>query len=66
MTKISNRELEVAQMIKEGLRNKEIASRLVISHKTVENHVRSILSKTGAKNRTHAIIFLIKENIIEL
>lgn len=46
------REQEVRELVEQGLADKQIATRLRISAKTVEKHVGSILRKTGARNRT--------------
>jgi DNA-binding NarL/FixJ family response regulator len=48
---LTPKELEVAQLIYEGLRNREIADRLVISERTVDNHVQHILTKLDFHNR---------------
>ncbi len=63
---LSKRELDVILQIKDGLRNPEIAANLGLSTKTVENHVRSILQKLGAKNRTEAVVIALKSSIIEI
>jgi non-specific serine/threonine protein kinase len=49
---LSAREAEVAQLVAEGLPNKTIAARLHLSVRTVEVHVRHILTKLGLENRT--------------
>jgi DNA-binding CsgD family transcriptional regulator len=51
---LTARELEVLPLLAEGLRNAEIAQRLVISHKTVDHHVSSILRKLGVNSRGQA------------
>ena len=52
---LSGRELEVLQLIAEGLSNGEIAARLYISLSTVKGHVANIFGKLGVKNRTQAV-----------
>jgi len=52
---LSERELEVLQLIAEGLTNQEVATRLYLSLHTVKVHARNIYGKLGAKSRTHAI-----------
>jgi DNA-binding CsgD family transcriptional regulator len=54
---LTARELEVLRLISDGRSNQEIADALVISIHTVTNHVKSILSKTGASNRTEAAAY---------
>jgi DNA-binding CsgD family transcriptional regulator len=49
---ISKREIDVVRFVAEGLSNKEIARRLHLSVRTVESHVRHVLTKTGLVNRT--------------
>jgi class 3 adenylate cyclase/DNA-binding CsgD family transcriptional regulator len=51
---LSAREVEVLRLVAQGLSNREIGQRLVISEHTAANHVRSILRKTGCANRTDA------------
>jgi LuxR family maltose regulon positive regulatory protein len=52
---LSERELEVLQLISEGLTNREIAQRLFISLRTVKWHTSNIYGKLGVKNRTQAV-----------
>lgn len=52
---LTNRELEVLQLLAEGHRDKEIAMMLTIAPTTAKNHVKSILEKLNAKNRTQAV-----------
>jgi DNA-binding NarL/FixJ family response regulator len=51
---LSRRELEVVRLVASGLTNREIAERLVLSTRTVDMHVRSILSKLRCRTRTQA------------
>ena len=53
---LTPRELEVLSLIARGLRNREIAGRLVISEKTVGNHVSNIFAKLQVHDRSQAII----------
>ena len=48
---LSERELEIVERVAEGLTNQEIATTLMISKRTVDNHVSNVFNKTGAKNR---------------
>jgi len=58
-------ETRVLRLIAEGHANKEIAARLSISEDTVKGQVRNILSKLGAKDRTHAAMIAFRRGIIE-
>jgi LuxR family maltose regulon positive regulatory protein len=53
---LSERELEVLQLISDGLTNKEIASRLYLSLNTIKAHTRTIYSKLGVNSRTKAVV----------
>jgi DNA-binding NarL/FixJ family response regulator len=55
----------VLQLLGEGLLNREIARRLVISENTAANHVRSILAKTGSGNRTQAAMFAAAHGLLD-
>ena len=52
---LSEREIEVLQLIAEGLTNQEVANRLYLSLHTVKVHARNIYGKLGVKNRTQAV-----------
>jgi DNA-binding NarL/FixJ family response regulator len=59
-------EVRVLRLIAEGNANKEIAEHLSVSEETVKGQVRNILSKLGAKDRTHAAMIGLKRGIIEV
>ena len=61
---LTAREIEVLTLLAEGLINREIAERLVISENTAANHVRSILTKTGSSNRTRAAIYAAERGLL--
>ena len=48
---LSERELEIIDLVAQGLTNQEIGERLMISKRTVDNHVSNVFTKTGAQNR---------------
>ena len=60
------REIEVLQLIGAGNANKLIADQLSITEETVKGHVKNILSKLAANDRTHAVTIGLKRGIIEL
>jgi DNA-binding NarL/FixJ family response regulator len=63
---LTSREVEVLRLISEGNSNKLIASHLSVSEDTVKGHVKNILSKLGANDRTHAVTIGLKRGIIKL
>jgi pimeloyl-ACP methyl ester carboxylesterase/DNA-binding CsgD family transcriptional regulator len=64
VAQLTTREIEVLRLIAEGRSNQEIAQELVISINTVTNHVKNILGKTGAANRTEAASFAHRHGIM--
>jgi DNA-binding NarL/FixJ family response regulator len=63
---LTPRELEVLQLLSNGLSNKSVAERLGISDQTVKFHVASISSKLGASNRTEAVRLGLRRGLINL
>jgi len=63
---LSAREVQVLELIVQGLANKQIAYSLSIAEHTVKNHVKSILSKLGVQDRTQAATVAIQRGIIHL
>ena len=59
-------EIRVLRLISAGNANKEIAAKLTLSEETVKKQVRNILSKLGAKDRTHAAMIGFRRGIIDL
>ncbi|WP_286909752.1 response regulator transcription factor [Clostridium sp. UBA1652] len=59
-TLFTERELQIMELISEGLSNKEISNRLFISEGTVKNYISSILSKTSLNHRTQIAIYYLK------
>jgi two-component system, NarL family, response regulator LiaR len=63
---LTERELEVLRLVAQGLPNKEIAARLVISERTAKFHVSSIMAKLGASNRTEAVSLAAQRGLVSL
>ncbi|WP_231252290.1 ATP-binding protein [Nocardioides furvisabuli] len=61
---LTEREVDVLRLVGEGLSNREIGERLFLSANTAANHVRSILLKTGAPNRTKAAVFATEHGLL--
>jgi DNA-binding NarL/FixJ family response regulator len=60
---LSEREVEVLQLVARGKSNREIAAELFISMNTVANHIRNILGKTGAANRAEAAAYAVRHGL---
>ncbi len=63
---LTSRELEVLERIAAGRRNKNIAQDLGVGEETVKMHVKNILAKLGASDRTHAVTIAIQRGFISL
>lgn len=63
---LSEREIEVLQRVATGLSNKLIANELDVSEETIKTHMKSILPKLDASDRTHAVMIALKRGILEL
>ena len=62
---LTAKEQEVLYWLGQGLNNTEIGEKLIISSKTVKNHVSSILAKLGAKNRTAAVVIAWRTGFVD-
>jgi DNA-binding NarL/FixJ family response regulator len=63
---LSSREMEVLRLVARGNANKQIGSLLSISEETVKMHMKNVLSKLDANDRTHAVTIALKRGVIEL
>jgi DNA-binding NarL/FixJ family response regulator len=63
---LSEREIKVLSLIAAGKSNREVAAQLAISEETAKTHVRNILAKLGAHDRTHAVTLALQRGIIHL
>lgn len=62
---LTERELDVLRLIAEGYSNREIAGLLHLAEGTVKNHASTILQKTGARDRTQAVLRALREGVLE-
>jgi len=63
---LTEREIEVLREVAAGNANKMVAQLLNVSEETIKAHMKSILSKLGANDRTHAVTIAVKRGIIEI
>lgn len=61
---LTDREMEILELVVEGLQNREIADKLCLAEKTVKNHVSNILKKLQVNSRTAAAMKAVRENIV--
>ena len=62
---LSDREIEVVQLVAQGFHNKEISTRLFISEQTAKNHLRNIFDKLGVSDRIELMLHAIHHRLIE-
>ncbi len=62
---LSAREIQVLRLVIAGSRNKEIATALCITERTVEHHLNSVLQKLGARNRTEAAGVALRAGLVQ-
>ena len=63
---LTPRELEVLKLIRDGCKNKQIADQLSISENTVNFHIKNIVDKLGANDRTHAVTIAVRRGLLPL
>ena len=64
--KLTDRELEVLKLVARGLNNRDIAKELFISENTVKNHIRNILEKLQLHSRMEAVVYAVREKLLEI
>ncbi|MFC6154478.1 response regulator [Nocardioides yefusunii] len=64
--RLTDRELQVLRLVAQGLNNREIAKRLFISENTVKNHVRNMLEKLQLHSRMEAVMYAVREKLLDL
>jgi DNA-binding NarL/FixJ family response regulator len=63
---LTRREMEVLELIREGNKNKQIADKLSISETTVNFHIKNIVDKLQANDRTHAVTIALRRGLLEV
>jgi len=63
---LTARELEVLRLIHDGYRNKQIADQLAIAETTVNFHIKNIVDKLGANDRTHAVTIALRRGLLQV
>ena len=63
---LTSRELEVLRLIRDGYRNKQIADQLSISENTVNFHIKNLVGKLGANDRTHAVMIAARRGLLQI
>jgi DNA-binding NarL/FixJ family response regulator len=63
---LSDRELQVLRLIRDGHRNKQIADQLAIAETTVNFHIRNLVDKLQANDRTHAVTIAVRRGLLEI
>ncbi len=63
---LTARELEVLRLIRDGYRNKQIADQLSVAETTVNFHIKNLVDKLGANDRTHAVTIAVRRGLLEV
>ena len=63
---LTTRELDVLRLIRDGYRNKQIADQLTIAETTVNFHIKNLVDKLGANDRTHAVTIAIRRGLLQI
>jgi DNA-binding NarL/FixJ family response regulator len=63
---LTARELDVLRLVRDGFKNKEVAARLGISENTVNFHIKNLVGKLQANDRTHAVMIAVRRGMLEV
>ena len=63
---LTTRELDVLRLIRDGYRNKQIADQLAIAETTVNFHIKNLVDKLGANDRTHAVTIALRRGFLQI
>jgi DNA-binding NarL/FixJ family response regulator len=63
---LTSREMEVLRLIRDGYRNKQIADKLTIAETTVNFHIKNLVDKLGANDRTHAVTIALRRGLLQI
>jgi DNA-binding NarL/FixJ family response regulator len=63
---LTTRELDVLRLIRDGYRNKQIADQLAIAETTVNFHIKNLVDKLGANDRTHAVTIALRRGLLQI
>src|ERR1700743_1360962 len=63
---LSSRELQVLQLIRDGHRNKQIADQLAIAETTVNFHIKNLVDKLQANDRTHVVTIALRRGLLQI
>jgi DNA-binding NarL/FixJ family response regulator len=64
--RLTDRELEVLKLVAKGMNNRDIGAELFISENTVKNHVRNILEKLHLHSRMEAVVYAVREKLLDI
>ena len=64
--RLTDREMEVLKLVAKGMNNRDIAKKLFISENTVKNHIRNILEKLQLHSRMEAVVYAVREKLLEI
>ena len=64
--RLTDREMEVLRLVAKGMNNRDIAKALFISENTVKNHIRNILEKLQLHSRMEAVVYAVREKLLEI